>query len=125
MTELEQALAELAAAEAELAKAKRELAEAEAASKSKPKRKATNKKRTKRPIHHPESDLHHEVTGYGGPMPSDVRVRPNVIPVVTRELDPTDRPVNDEYVGHECLFEIDGSFDSMKRCKCANCGQYK
>lgn len=134
MTELELALAELAKAEAELAQAEADLkaAEAEAAKPAKPakSKRAAKPKRTARPIHHPESDLHHEITGYGGPMPSDVRVRIDQTPVVTRELDPMDRPVDHKYAPHECLYEVDMAAgrtdsDSWKRCKCSNCGQYK
>jgi hypothetical protein len=47
-------------------------------------------------------------------------------PVVTKELDPTDRPNVYKYKGRECLLVHDAlegrvDSDSWKICKCANC----
>lgn len=125
MTELEQALADLAKAEAELAKAEAELKAAEAKAPKRPAKK-TKPKRAERPIHHPESNLRSERYGYGGPMPSDERYRFDMTPVVTKELDPMERPEDYKYVGRECLYLADleagrTDSDSWKRCMCANC----
>lgn len=87
--ELEQALAELAEANARLEAAKAELASAEAECKAV----GAKRPRRKRPVH--QSVLVSECYGYGGPAPVGTRTRPNMIPVVTKELDPTDRPVRD------------------------------
>jgi hypothetical protein len=126
--ELDQALAELAAANAELAKANAELADA----KSKPTRPARKaaakpKRPATRPVH--RSDLRTGCYGTGERFTSN-RVRMDMTPVVTKELNPMDRPNAYEYVGHECLFEHDirngnRDSDSWKRCKCAGCAEIR
>lgn len=127
--ELDQALAELAAANAELAKANAELEAAKSRAKRPAKKAAAKPKRpATRPVH--KSDLRAGCYGTGERFPSDRRLRTNMTPVVTKELNPMDRPNAYEYVGRECLFVYDikngnRDSDSWKRCKCAGCAEIR
>ena len=130
--ELDKALAELAAANAELAAANKELADAKSGTPAKrPAHKAAAKpKRTKRPVHHTPG-LQAGCYGTGERFPSDRRLRTDMTPVVTKELNPMERPNDYKYAGRECLFEHDvvenGNMDSdsWKRCKCAGCAEIR
>lgn len=120
--ELDQALAELAKAEAELTAAKAELKIAE--SKYGPAPKVRNPKKMQRPVH--RNKVLRSGCDYGGSAPVGTRVRTDMTPVVTKELDPTDRPNDYAYAGRECLLVHDvlagiNSSDSWQRCKCASC----
>jgi hypothetical protein len=125
--ELDAALAELAAANAELAKANAELAAVKSGAKPPAKKAAAKPKRTARPVH--RSELRHGCYGTGERFTSG-RVRTDMTPVVTKELDPMDRPNAYEYAGRECLFVYDikngnRDSDSWKRCKCAGCAEIR
>lgn len=89
---------ELAKLEAELADAKRELAELNAGvAAKKPAKKAKKPaKPARRPIHH--SELRRAIDGFGGPASVGDRVRLNMTPVVTKQYDPADRPVEYKYI---------------------------
>lgn len=128
--ELDAALAEVAAAKAELAAARAEVADSDAAA-SKPGRakKVQKPKPTARPLVH-KSDLRRGCYGLGQRFTSDGKVRVDMTPVVTKEYDPMSRPVDNSYVGHECLlvFDVRNGFmesDSWKRCKCAACTEIR
>lgn len=126
--ELKLALAELAAANAEVAAAEADLAAIKAGKKIRPKKPALRPKRVIRPIH--RNKLLHSGCYDGGAAPVSTRIRIDMTPVITKEIDPTDRPNNYEYVGRECLYAHDVAegrtdSDSWMRCKCASCGEYK
>ena len=135
MNEIERLRAELAAAEKEAGEANAYLAAVRAvdtkakAPKAKREPKPKIKKRARSRIHHPESELRTSIEGYGGPAPvGSSRRRTSNRPVVTRHVDPTDRPVDNNYEGIECLYVVDYEAgrvdsDSWKRCKCAECGE--
>jgi len=129
--ELEQALAELEAAKAELDAARAEVAAAESSKATKPaaKKAAGKPKRTKRPVH--RSGLPTGCSGTGERFTGTDKVRIDMTPVVTKELNPMERPNDYGYTGRECLFEHDvvenGNMDSdsWKRCKCAGCAEIR
>jgi hypothetical protein len=130
--ELDQALAELAKANAELAAAKADLADAKTtARKERPAAKAAaaKPKRTKRPVH--KSGLQAGCYGTGERFTSDRLLRLDMTPVVTKELNPMERPNDYKYAGRECLFKYDviengnKDSDSWKRCKCAGCAEIR
>ena len=88
--------AEIAAAEAELAAARAELAAIDAGKLPKePKRPKSARRATRTPVHHPESDLRSKVEGWGGPAPVGDRMRTDMTPVVTKHVNPMNRPVRD------------------------------
>lgn len=120
--ELDQALADLAAANAELASAKAELKVAE--TKYGPSPKTRKPRKVHRPVH--SNKLLRSERHGGGAQPVGTRVRTNMTPVVTKEIDPTDRPTDAKYAGRECLMVhdvLEGNIqsDSWKRCNCADC----
>jgi hypothetical protein len=120
--ELDQALAELAAANARLAAAKAETAKLRAS--GIPVRSGRAKKRVQRSVH--RNELLHSAQDGGGAQPVGTRVRVNMTPVVTKELDPTDRPNGYAYAGRECLMVhdvLEGNIqsDSWQRCNCVAC----
>jgi hypothetical protein len=130
--ELDQALAELAAAKAELDEAKAEVAAAESGAKPKAAKPAAKKaaakpkptRRSKRPVHH--SDLQPGCSGTGERFTGTDKVRTDMTPVVTKELDAMARPNEYKPKTIECLlvFDVQNGFmdsDSWKRCKCLAC----
>lgn len=124
--ELDQALAELAAANAELAAAQADVAAAKKAKAAK--RSASVKKRMTRQVHHTE--LRAGCSGTGERFTGPEKLRVNHTPVVTKHVNPMDRPEAPEYVGLECLFEFDIKngliySDSWQRCKCAGCAEIR
>jgi len=127
--ELDAALAELAAAKAELDAARAEVADAESGAlpKRATRKAAAKPKRTKRPVH--RSELRAGCSGTGERFTSE-RIRLDMTPVVTKELNPTARPNEYKYEGVECLlvFDITNGFmpsDSWKRCKCLSCVEFR
>lgn len=129
--ELDAALAEVAVAKAELAAARAEVADAESGAaprRGRPKKVQKPKRPEKRPLH--RSDLRRGCYGTGERFPSDSKVRIDMTPVVTKEIDPMDRPNDPGYVAKECLliFDVKAGFmdsDSWKRCKCAACAEIR
>jgi len=128
--ELEQALAELEAAKAELDAARAEVAAAESSKATKPaaKKAAGKPKRTKRPVH--RSGLPTGCSGTGERFTGTDKVRIDMTPVVTKELDAMDRPNEYKPKVIECLlvFDVKQGFmdsDSWKRCKCLDCVKLK
>jgi hypothetical protein len=128
--ELAAALKAQADAEAELAAARKLLKDAEdalrAAGGNPAKVKArASKASARKDVHHPESGLKAGIWGHGGPAPvGESRIRYSSRPVVTKHLDPTDRPVSDEYKPKECLLmaAVDaGTSLTGIRCRCAGC----
>jgi hypothetical protein len=127
--ELDLALAELAAAKTELDAAKAEVAAAESGEKPKkakrPAKKAAAKpRRTTRPMHH--SGLGAGCSGTGERFTGSDKVRTDMTPVVTKELDAMARPNEYKPKTIECLlvFDVKQGFkdsDSWKRCKCLDC----
>jgi len=129
--ELDAALAELAAANAELAAASKGLADAKAGTPAKrPSRKAAAKpKRTTRPVHH-SPGVYSGCYGTGERFTGSDKVRIDMTPVITKELNPMERPDDHTYAGRECLFVYDikqgnKDSDSWKRCKCAGCAEIR
>jgi hypothetical protein len=61
-----------------------------------------------------------------GMITAPKRVRMDDAPIVTKHLDPTNRPVADEYEGRECLL-IAGATDGSNlldiNCLCAGCNE--
>ena len=129
MNEIEKLKAELAAVERELADADAAVAAIKAGNAApkirrapKPAKPKTMQKK-KRAVH--RSALETSIEGYGGPAPVGAsRIRPNNTPVVTRHVDPRERPVDSTYEGRECLLlaavEAGSSLTGI-RCGCAGC----
>lgn len=125
--ELDQALAELAAANAELAAAKADLAAAKKAKTTK--RSAPAKKRTTRPMHHTPG-FYAGCSGTGERFTGSDKVRIDNTPVITKEINPMNRPNDPGYTPRECLFIFDiknglSDSDSWRRCKCAACAEIR
>jgi hypothetical protein len=95
--ELQLALAEVEKAKAELDAAKADIAAADSNAAKKPaaKKAVARPKRPAREVH--KSDLTSECYGYGGAQPTSIigARRTDMQPVVTKELNPMDRPVSD------------------------------
>jgi hypothetical protein len=129
MNEIERLQAELAAVERELADANAAVAAIEAGEKPAkirraPKPKAKAKPKSKRtPVH--RNSFKGSVEGYGGPAPvGRSRFRTDNTPVVTKELDPRNRPVDNTYERHECLLlaaaEAGSNLNGIT-CRCVDC----
>lgn len=122
MTDLEEALAELAAAEARLAAAEAECKKL-GVSTSKPKTSKKTKSRVQK-VHHPESGLVSGTWGKTGRAPVGTRVRMDDTPVITKHLDAAQRPEPPKYEGRECLLVAsikDGTSLPADGCRCARC----
>jgi hypothetical protein len=127
MTEIEKLQAELAAVERELADANAAVAAIEAGEKPAkirraPKPKPKPKPKVKETIHRPS--FRGSIEGHGGPAPVGASTRTNFTPVVTKQFDPRERPIEYTYEGRECLLlaavEAGSSLTGI-RCRCVSC----
>ena len=126
MNEIERLQAELAAVERELADANAAVAAIEAGEKPAKIRKAPKPKakaKAKRTVH--RAGFRGSIEGYGGPAPvGRSRFRTDNTPVVTKELDPRERPNEYTYERHECLLlaaaEAGSNLNGIT-CRCVDC----
>jgi hypothetical protein len=126
MNEIEKLKAELAAVERELADANAAVAAIEAGEKPAKIRRAPKPK----PKPKPKPAVHRNkfrggIDGYGGPAPVGTsRVRTSNRPVVTKHVDPRERPVDSTYERHECLLlaaaEAGSNLNGIV-CRCVDC----
>jgi hypothetical protein len=124
--ELDKALAKVAKAKAELDTARAALADTDSGAPSKraARKAAAKPKRTKRPVH--RSELRAGCSGTGERFTGPDKVRIDMTPVVTKELNAMARPNEYGRKSIECLlvFDVKQGFmdsDSWKRCKCLDC----
>jgi hypothetical protein len=123
--ELELALAEVEAAKRELATARDEVTASDSGKPIRSRKIQRPAKRERRPVH--RSELRSECSGTGERFTSkDGLRRTDMTPVITKELNPMERPNEYKYEGIECLLfhdvmEGNTDSDSWKRCKCPGC----
>jgi len=131
--ELQKALADLEKAKAELAAAQAEVRKAEDAESGAPPKRGARKaaarpKRGKRPVH--RTGMPSGCSGTGERFTGSDKVRLEMTPVVTKELDARTRPNEYGRKNIECLlvFDVKQGFmdsDSWKRCKCIACTEIR